>query len=302
MRIAQSGSLVASHRTVSEARSRGRLIRHSAFTIVIYALLLAGSAVFILPFLWMISTSLKDPKDIFAYPPQWVPNPMHWENYLQGWAGNPLMPFNIFLRNTLIITFNNLIGNLVSCSIVAYGFARLQGRGKNLLFLMVLATMMVPQEVTLIPQYILFTKLHWVNTFLPLTVPAWFGWPFFIFLLRQFFLTLPHELDDAARIDGCSTWGILFRILLPLSKPALATVAIFAFISNWNNFLSQLIYLHDRDKITLAVGLNMFRGQYTTDFHLLMAVSVISLIPILVIFFLAQRIFIQGIQFTGIRG
>jgi len=300
--VVQSGALVSGGHALAHPRGSSKLARRISYLVVVYGLMLAGAALFILPFLWMVSTSLKDPKEIFTYPPQWIPNPVRWSNYAEGWAGNPLMPFTLFLRNTLIITTNNVIGNLVSCSLVAYGFARLQGRGKNVLFLCVLATMMVPQEVTLIPQYILFTKLRWVNTFLPLTVPAWFGWPFFIFLLRQFFMSLPTELDDAARIDGCSTWGILFRILLPLSKPALASVAIFAFIGNWNNFLSQLIYLHDRDKITLAVGLNMFRGQFTTDFHLLMAVSVISLMPILVIFFLAQRIFIQGITFTGIRG
>lgn len=277
-------------------------LRHGAFVVLIYVLLIAGGILFIFPFIWMVSTSLKDPKQIFTYPPIWIPSPIHWDNYYQGWFGNPLMPFTLFLRNTLIITLNNMIGNLVSCSLVAYGFARLNGRGKNALFLLVLATMMVPAEVTLIPTYILYTKLGWVNTFLPLTVSAWFGWPFFIFLLRQFFLTLPTELDDAARIDGCSTWGILIRILLPLSKPALATVAIFAFIGNWNNFLPQLIYLHDRTLTTLAVGLNMYLGQYTTQFHLLMANSVISLVPILVIFFLAQRIFVQGITFTGIRG
>lgn len=299
--MARSGALVTGDRALVHPRSSSKLARRATYLVIVYALMLVGAVLFILPFLWMVSTSLKDPKEIFAYPPQWIPDPVRWSNYVQGWAGNPLMPFNTFLRNTLIITTNNVIGNLVSCSLVAYGFARLRGRGKNLLFLLVLATMMVPQEVTLIPTYILFTKLRWVNTFLPLTVPAWFGWPFFIFLLRQFFMSLPTDLDDAARIDGCSTWGILFRILLPLSKPALASVAIFAFIGNWNNFLQQLIYLHDRDKITLAVGLNMFRGQFTTDFHLLMAVSVMSLIPILVIFFLAQRIFIQGVTFTGIR-
>lgn len=287
---------------VGRTRFTTPALRHAGYVLFVYALMIGGAVIFLMPFLWMVSTSLKDPKEIFAYPPVWIPNPLHWDNYVKGWFGNPLMPFTVFLGNTLIITTNNVIGNLVSCVLVAYGFARLNGRGKNVLFLLVLATMMVPAEVTLIPTYILFTKLHWVNTFLPLTVPAWFGWPFFIFLLRQFFLTLPMELDDAARIDGCSTWGILFRILLPLSKPALATVAIFAFIGNWNNFLPQLIYLHDRDKITLAVGLNMFLGQYTTQFHLLMAASVISLIPILIIFFLAQRIFVQGITFTGIRG
>jgi multiple sugar transport system permease protein len=282
--------------------SISRTLRRVTRPIVVYALMGAGAIIFIFPFVWMVSTSLKDPPQIFVSPPIWIPNPIHWDNYVQGWFGNPLMPFTLFLRNTLIITINNMVGNLFSCSLAAYGFARLRGRGKNLLFMLVLATMLVPAEVTLIPTYILFTKIHWVNTFLPLTVPAWFGWPFFIFLLRQFFMTLPTELDDAARIDGCSTWGILFRIILPLSKPALATVAIFAFIGNWNNFLPQLIYLHDLGQVTLAVGLNMYLGQYTTQFHLLMSNSVISLMPILIVFFLAQRIFVRGITFTGIRG
>jgi multiple sugar transport system permease protein len=291
---------VASPTTHSPAM--GVTVRRAAYPVIVYGLMVAGAIIFIFPFIWMVSTSLKDPPQIFVYPPIWIPNPIHWENYVQGWFGNPLMPFTLFLRNTLIITINNMIGNLFSCSLAAYGFARLRGRGKNLLFMLVLATMMVPAEVTLIPTYILFTKIHWVNTFLPLTVPSWFGWPFFIFLLRQFFMTLPTELDDAARIDGCSTWGIFARIVLPLSKPALATVAIFAFIGNWNNFLPQLIYLHDLSQVTLAVALNMYLGQYTTQFHLLMSNSVISLVPILVIYFLAQRIFIQGITFTGIRG
>jgi ABC-type glycerol-3-phosphate transport system permease component len=284
------------------APAMGVTVRRAAYPVIVYGLMVAGAIIFIFPFIWMVSTSLKDPPQIFVYPPIWIPNPIHWENYVQGWFGNPLMPFTLFLRNTLIITINNMIGNLFSCSLAAYGFARLRGRGKNLLFMLVLATMMVPSEVTLIPTYILFTKIHWVNTFLPLTVPSWFGWPFFIFLLRQFFMTLPTELDDAARIDGCSTWGIFARIVLPLSKPALATVAIFAFIGNWNNFLPQLIYLHDLSQVTLAVALNMYLGQYTTQFHLLMSNSVISLVPILVIYFLAQRIFVQGITFTGIRG
>jgi ABC-type glycerol-3-phosphate transport system permease component len=277
-------------------------LRGLVYPSVVYLIMSIGAIFFIFPFIWMISTSLKDPPQIFVYPPVWIPNPVHWDNYIQGWFGNPLMPFTLFLRNTLIITINNMVGNLFSCSLAAYGFARLRGRGKDALFLLVLATMLVPAEVTLVPTYILFTKIHWVNTFLPLTVPSWFGWPFFIFLLRQFFMTLPTELDDAARIDGCSTWGILVRIILPLSKPALGTVAIFAFIGNWNNFLPQLIYLHDLSQVTLAVGLNMYLGQYTTQFHLLMSNSVISLIPILIVFFLAQRIFVQGITFTGIRG
>ena len=169
--------------------------------------------------------------------------------------------------------------------------------------MMVLGTMMIPMWVTLIPQYVLFSKLHWTNTFLPLMVPAWFGWPFFIFLLRQFFMTIPRELDDAARIDGCSTWGILWRIILPLSMPALATVAVFGFIGNWNNFLGPLIYLRDQEKYTLALGLQRFQGVHgNVQYHYMMAVATITVLPIILMFFLAQRYFIRGIVMSGIKG
>ncbi len=278
-----------------------RTVRRTAHMIFVYAVILPGAVLFCLPFLWMLSTALKDPKQIFVYPPQWIPKPIRWQNFIEGWT--KYLPFTIFLRNSLIITVGNVLGNLFSCSLTAYGFARLRARGKEVLFLLVLATMMVPTEVTLIPQYVLFTKLGWNNTFLPLMVPPWFGWPFFIFLLRQFFMTLPRDLDDAARIDGASTWGILFRILLPLSKPALATVTIFAFIGNWNNFLGPLIYLRDTEKLTLAVGLQQFRGAFGyVDFHLMMAVSLLVLLPVLVVFFVGQRTFVRGIALTGIKG
>ncbi len=276
-------------------------VRHSIHTIFVYGLIVPGAVMFMLPFLWMVSTALKPPDQIFIFPPKWIPEPLRWQNFSEGWTA--YLPFSIFLRNTLIITIGNVLGNLFSCSLAAYGFARLRARGSTLLFLMVLGTMMVPQEVTVIPQYILFTRLGWNNTWLPLMVPAWFGYPFFIFLLRQFFMSLPKDLDEAARIDGASSWGILFRIILPLSKPALAAVVIFAFIGNWNNFLYPLIYLRDMDKQVLAVGLNMFRGQYgNVDFHYMMAVSLLVLMPVLVVFFIGQRAFVQGIALTGLKG
>ncbi len=266
-----------------------------------YALLLPGAFLFMLPLLWMLSTALKPPNQIFVYPPQWIPNPPQWSNFWEGWTA--YLPFNLFLRNSLIITTNNIIGNLVSCCLAAYGFARLRARGKNVLFVLVLSTMLLPYEVTVIPQYVLFTKLGWNNTWLPLMVPPWFGWPFFIFLLRQFFMSIPHELDEAARLDGASSWRILWNIILPLSKPALATVVIFAFIGNWNNFLFPLIYIRDTNKQVLAVGLNMFRGAYgQIDFHYMMAVSLIVLLPVLVVFFFGQRLFVQGIALTGMKG
>lgn len=267
--------------------------------VIAYFFLLIGSFCFMLPLLWMFSTSLKPDAEVFEFPPRFLPTSWDWNNYYLAWTA---LPFNTYLLNTCIVTFSNVLGNLISCSMAAYGFARLRARGSNVLFVLVLATMMVPFQVTLIPNFILFTKLGWVNTLLPLTVPAWFGWAFSIFLLRQFFMSLPRELDDAARIDGCSYFRIYWNIILPLSKPALATIAIFGFIGNWNNFLGPLIYINKQELYTLALGLNLFRGQYVTYYNQLMAVSILALAPILIMFFLTQKTFIQGIALTGIKG
>ena len=195
-----------------------------------------------------------------------------------------------------------MVGNLLSCSLVAFGFARLRARGRTLLFLLVLGTMMIPNEVTMVPRFILFKELHWVNTLLPLTVPAWFGYAFFIFLLRQFFMSIPRELDEAAHIDGASYFRIYWNIILPLSKPALGAVAIFAFIGNWNNLLDPLIYLRSQNLYTIALGLNLFLGQYVTVVNQLMAVSILALLPILIIFFFAQKVFVQGVTLSGMGG
>jgi len=281
-----------------QRRSTRRIIHAT----IVYALVLPGACMFILPLLWMLSTSLKPSNQIFVYPPKWIPDPALWRNFWDGW-NNSHLPFNTFLVNSLIITVNNIIGNLFSCCLAAYAFARLRAKGKNFFFILVLATLLLPSEVTVIPQYVLFTKLGWNDTWLPLMVPSWFGWPFFIFLLRQFFMTIPHDLDEAARMDGASSWTILLRIILPLSKPALATVIIFAFIGNWNNFLYPLIYIRDTNKQVLAVGLNMFRGQYgQIDFNHMMAVSLLVLLPVLIVFFIGQRVFIQGIATSGLKG
>jgi multiple sugar transport system permease protein len=287
---------VAAARAGVRARRRRRL----GYYLAVYGLLVAGSVVFSMPFFWMVSMALKPSDQIFIFPPVWLPDRPRWENFSDGWSR--YFPFTQFLINTVVITGNNVVANLLSCTLVAYGFARLRVRESDLLFTLVLATMMVPEQVTMIPVYYLFSKLGWVNTHLPLMVPAWFGYPFFIFLLRQFFLTLPRDLDDAARIDGCSTWGILYRILLPLSKPALAAVAVFAFIRNWNNFLYPLIYLNDMEKYTLQLGLNMYRGQYYSEYHLMMAVALLVLVPVIAVFFVAQKQFIQGIALTGLKG
>lgn len=280
------------------AKARARMM-HIASKSLIYLLLLAGSVVFIMPFMWMVSTSLKPSNEVFSWPPQFLPTRFVWQNYIEGWT---ILPFNTFLRNSLIVTIANVVGNLISCSIVAFGFARLRARGREFLFLLVLGTLMIPREVTIVPTFILFSKLQLVNTLWPLILPAWFGYPFFIFLLRQFFMSIPHDLDEAARIDGASTWQIFTRVVLPLSKPALATVAIFAFIGNWNNLLDPLIYIRSQDLYTLALGLNLFRGQNFTQFNDLMAVSILTLLPILIIFFLAQKLFVQGVALTGMGG
>ena len=191
---------------------------------------------------------------------------------------------------------------MISCSVVAYGFARLRARGRDVLFLLLLSTLMIPREVTIVPTFILFTHVGLVNTLWPLILPAWFGYPFFIFLLRQFFMTIPHDLDEAARIDGASNFRIFTTIILPLSKPALATVAIFSFIGNWNNLLDPIIYLRSTEKFTLALGLRLFQGQHFTLYNELMAVSLITVVPILVIFFLAQQYFVRGVALSGMGG
>jgi ABC-type glycerol-3-phosphate transport system permease component len=297
----QAGEAVTQPRYRGVAWYRRKATRSFAGGALVYLLLIPGAILLVLPFLWMISTSLKVPKQVFAYPPILIPNPVRFANYVEGWT--KFAPFNLYLQNSLIITFGNIAGNLFSCCLAAYGFARLRARGKEILFLLVLATMMIPMWVTLIPQYVLFSYLHWTNTFAPLMVPAWFGWPLFIFLLRQFFMTIPRDLDDAARIDGCGTFGILWRILLPLTKPALATVTVLAFIGNWNNFMTPLIYLRDPDKYTLAIGLQRFQGvQGNVQYHYMMAVAVLTVLPIIIIFFFAQKYFVQGIVMTGIKG
>ena len=266
---------------------------------LVYVLLIIGAAIFSVPFFWMVTTSLKTMGEVLRFPPKWIPIPPHFENYVAAWN---YLPFERFVLNTGIITVLSTIGYVLSCSLSAFGFSRLQFRGRNFFFTVLLATMMLPAQVTLIPQFVLFQKLGWLNTLKPLIVPAYFGSAFYIFLLRQFFLTLPIELDEAARIDGASTFTIFSRIILPLGKPALSTVAIFAFIYNWNDFFRPLIYLTSPEKMTLAVGLQLFRGRFSSDFNNLMAGSTMAILPVFVVFFFAQRTFVQGIALTGLKG
>ena len=275
--------------------------QHSTFTKGVTCLvLLAGSVGMMLPFLWMVSTALKAEDKVMAFPPQWIPHPVVWRNFIEGWT---TLPFALYLKNTCFITGTVIIGVLLTASMAGYSFARLRWRGRDVLFIVTLATMMLPAQVTMIPVYLMFRHLGWLNTFKPLTIGAWLGGGAFnIFLLRQFILTIPLELEDAARIDGCGSFGIYWRIMLPLIKPALAVVAIFTFIGTWNDFMGPLIYLTTPEKLTLALGLQFFQGHYGVTLHYLMAVSLIVMAPCLVLFFLAQKYFISGIALTGIKG
>lgn len=265
-----------------------------------YLALTAAGVSFFMPYYWMVSTSLKVTGDEFQYPPVWIPNPVVWQNYVDTWL---LLPFALWLWNTVVIVVLHMTGSIITASMAGYGFARLRFPGRGIFFTLCLSTMMLPGIVTLIPKFILFTNLGWVNTNLPLWVPSWFGGgAFFIFLCRQFFLGIPYELDEAARIDGASSWRIWAQIIMPLSKPVVATMAIFAFQESWNAFLEPLIYLPDRENMTLAVGLRTMYGLYQTNWNYLMAASTLMTIPVVVLFFLAQRHFIRGIVTTGLAG
>ena len=276
--------------------------------IAAHLVLLIVCTMAILPFAWMVSTSLKTAEATTEYPPSLWPRPIQWHNYLDVFR-NEKANFLLWTRNTLVIAVLAVTGTTLSSAIVAYGFARLRFRGRNVLFAIMLSTMMLPFPVTMVSLFALFrwlgdhTGMPWLGTFKPLWVPAWFGSAFNIFLLRQFFSTIPTQLSEAARIDGCSEFGIFWRIIVPLSKPALAVVALFAFIYVWNDFLGPLVYLQRPEQFTLVLGLQNFQSKAGgTSWHLLMAASVLVILPALLLFFLAQRTFIEGIATTGIKG
>ncbi|HIE51470.1 MAG TPA: carbohydrate ABC transporter permease [Armatimonadetes bacterium] len=268
-------------------------------TALLHLALIGLSLVFLSPLFWLLSSSFKTDEQIFEVPPRWLPHPPTLRNYPEGLT---FIPFWRYLANTLTICVLVVLGTLLSCSLVAYSLARLRWRGRDVLFYLLLGTMMLPFQVTMVPLFVVFAKLRWVDTFLPLTVPAFFGNAFFIFLMRQFFLTIPQELLDAARIDGCSDLDIYRRVVLPLSKPVLATVGLFAFLGAWNDYLGPLIYLSDEMKYTLSLGLATFSSQYGSYPGRLMAVSTVMTLPIIVLFFFTQRTFIQGLTTSGLKG
>jgi ABC-type glycerol-3-phosphate transport system permease component len=277
---------------------------------IIYALLALGAVLVSLPFYWLVRTSLMHEGDHFAWPPILWPTPIVWQNYVDIFT-IPYIPMLTFLRNSIVLVVLSVIGELIATSLVGFAFARLRWWGRDLMFAVLVATLFLPSQVTIIPLFLMFKGLGWLDTLLPLIVPSWFGHAFFIFLMRQFIMTIPLELDDAARIDGCGTFRIYWNMIVPLSLPALATIAIFSFQNKWNQFFEPLIYINKVEAMPLAVGVRMFRSAAATpgggvtgniSWSHLLAATVVMVIPILVVFFFAQRAFIQGIVVSGVKG
>ncbi len=273
--------------------------KHPAINVLFYVLLILFAILFMLPLFWMISTSLKSSGEIFSIPPQWIPETLEWGNYAE--AVNSF-PFVRYAANSIFITVLSIIGGVLSSAYVAYGFAKLRWPGKNMWFTVLLATMMVPSQITMIPLFIFYSRLGWINTYYPFILPSFLGSPFFIFLFRQFYLSLPNELNEAARIDGASEFQIWRKIYLPLSKPAMATTAIFLFMFTWNDFMGPLIYLHDPDMFTLQLGLRNFQQQYGTRWHVMMAASLLVAIPSIALFLSFQKYFVRGSAISGVKG
>jgi ABC-type glycerol-3-phosphate transport system permease component len=282
------------------AFTRRKSVQHRASRIAVHLLLLLVVVATAMPLVYMLSTSVKPDGLEYEFPIKWIPDRFAWENYQIAFQHVPTLTF---LKNTLIITAISLVGELLTASLVAYGFARLRFPGRDVMFTLMMSTMMLPYFVTMIPLFILYRTLDWTNTFYPFTVPAFFGGsPFYVFLLRQFYLGLPTELDDAARIDGAGFFRTWWSVLVPLTRPALATVAILSLVFHWNDFTGPLILLNTQDKFTLALGVRLFRDTYRTYFNQTMAYSTMMTIPVITVFFIFQKYFIQGISMTGLTG
>lgn len=273
--------------------------RPTAGRVIIYALLILTCIVNIFPFFWMLRSSFMTKNEIFAQPMRWLPKEFLVENYREALV---TVPFLRYFFNSIFLVAVNLIGKVLSSSLVAFGFARIDFKGKNVCFALIISTMMIPWSVLMIPQFMIWSNVGLYNTYWPLTLPSFFLDAFYIFLLRQFFQTLPMGYDEAARIDGASYLRIYASIVMPLSKPALMTVGVFTFMNTWNDFMGPLIYLKDSDKYTVSLGLQQFISQYTTEWHLMMAAATVTIVPMIIVFFFAQRYFIEGITFTGLKG
>jgi ABC-type glycerol-3-phosphate transport system permease component len=294
----------------SPHRSMRRLVRRGSRRLALYASLIAGGLAMMVPFLWMLSTSLKTRSEVFSSAPFAFPTGLHWENYGNMWNALPGVSFGTFFQNSLFIASMATIGQLVTCAMAAYAFAVLQFPGKRILFALILATLIIPFQVVLVPNFILYRNLpwpwsdsgNWIGTNLPLWGWAFFGGAFGTFLIRQFFLTIPTDLADAARVDGANPWQIFLKIYVPLARPALATLAIFQFMWSWNDLLDPLIYLRDLPTYTTTAGLAFFQGQYVGNWPAMMAGALVSLLPMIILFVIAQRYFVQGITLSGLKG
>ncbi len=294
-RSSVSVSMVTPRKTTSAVRAT-----HLMSRVLLHIILIAGCLLFLFPIIWMVSTSLKPASAVFDYPPKLIAEEVLWGNF--GLALNTF-PFMLYLRNSLIVTGVATLGTVVSSSLVAFGFARRRFPERNFLFVVLLSTMMLPGIVTMIPTFVLFTKLGWVNTFLPLTVGSFFGGGAFnIFLLRQFYSTLPYDYDEAAYMDGASSIRIWAQLIVPLAKAPIATITVFSILGHWNDFMGPLIYMNKPHMRTLALGLQFFRDQNYTQYNLLMAGATLMTVPVFFLFLVAQRYFLQGILMTGLAG
>ncbi len=281
------------------ATARRRPLSRTLGDAVAYLLLGTGAVIMVVPFLWMISTAIKPEGEVFLFPPEWIPHPIVWSNFADATSK---FPFVIASFNSVLVSSLSTLGQLFSCSLAAFAFARYRFPGRDVIFAVLMATIMIPGAVTLIPVFVIMKQFGWIDTLYPLFVPSFTGGAFGTLLLRQFFLTIPSEYDDSARLDGASSTRILWSIYLPLAKPALATLGVFTFMSSWNDFITPLIYLSTPEHMTLTVGLSYFQGQYNTQWNLMMAATLISVVPILILYAVAQKYFIQGIALTGLKG
>lgn len=286
------GTMQANQRVIRKWRVRlGYLLLH--------LLMILLGITFLMPLAWVASTSLKMPGQVFVTPIEWIPTTPQWGNYWEVFAK---LPFHLFIRNSFYVTFMGTVGTVISSTTVAFGLARIRWPGRDVVFTVLLATMMLPGVVTMIPVFIIFKSIGWIGTFYPLWVPAWFGFAFYIFLMRQYMLTLPFELDEAAKIDGASNLRVLWQVIAPLCGPAIATVTIFSFLQHYNAFMEPLIYISSNEMFTLPLGLLWFQGRFGNFWHLVMAASMITITPVILLFFFAQRYFVQGAQFSGLAG
>lgn len=292
-----SNTPIESHSAAKSRASKGRI---TPGIILTYAILILGSTIFAIPFIWTVSTALKTAQNVHQFPPQLIPKPVAWGNFHRAWTE---LPFTLFVQNTLLITLVTTLAQVVTSSLVAYGFARFKFKGRNPLFYLMLSTMMLPPQVTMIPVFLIWRQFHLIDTFVPLMLPGFFGGGAFnIFLLRQFFLNIPKELDEAAMLDGASYFRIWWQILLPLCRPALVTVTLFSFLGHWDDFMGPLIYLNSPEKYTVSIGLRMFQDSFGAQQELVMAASLIHILPTILLFFMAQRYFIKGISMSGLGG